>query len=223
VASDEREASRFGELTLAGFVDRLASSDPVPGGGSASAVAAAIASGLVAMVASLSQGRPRYTAHAALHEQAVATGRRLASRFLDLSDEDAQAYAIYTRTVKMARDTEAQQRERATAMSGAARRAADVPLAVVEGCLELVATAESLVGRSNVNAASDLNVAALLCEAAARGAAENVLVNLPSVDDERYRGEMTDRVMRLTDDIEELVAAVHEGVRGGAARDPLPA
>jgi formiminotetrahydrofolate cyclodeaminase len=97
-----------------------------------------------------------------------------------------------------------------------------VPLSVVEACLELVATAESLVGRSNANAASDLNVGTLLAEAAARGAAENVLVNLPSVTDDAYRGETTAAVMRLLDNIEELAATIHEGVRSGVTRDPLP-
>jgi len=108
-------------------------------------------------------------------------------------------------------------------MSDAARGAADVPLATVEACLELVAAAESLVGRSNPNAASDLDVATLLGEAAARGAAANVLINLPSVDDETYVGEATDRVMRLLDSIEEISASAHAQVRSGGSRDPIPA
>jgi methenyltetrahydrofolate cyclohydrolase len=93
----------------------------------------------------------------------------------------------------------------------------------VEACLELVSTAEALVGRSNVNASSDLNVAALLGNAAARGAAENVLVNLPAVHDDDYAQEMTAKVMGLLDDIEQFAAQVHGGVRDGSAREPLPA
>lgn len=213
----------FGGLTLAAFVDQLASAEPVPGGGSASAVAASLGAGLVAMVASLSQDRPRYAAHAALHAAAIEVGRRLTTRFLDFADEDAAAYAAFSASLKLPRDTGEEAARRRAAMSKAARTAAEVPLAVVEACLELVSTAESLVGRSNANAASDLNVAALLGEAAARGAAENVLVNLPTVGDEAYAGQMTARVMRLLDDIEEQAAAVHEGVRSGTAREPLPA
>jgi formiminotetrahydrofolate cyclodeaminase len=82
--------------------------------------------------------------------------------------------------------------------------------------------AESLVGRSNVNAASDLYVATLLGEAAARGAAENVLVNLPSIGDEGLARDMTARAMSLLDSIQELAAAAQAMVRDGESREPLP-
>lgn len=221
VPPDANPSLTSSALSLGEFVDRLASAEPVPGGGSASAIAGSLGAGLVAMVAGLSIGRPKYADHAALHETAMATGRRLAARFLDLSDTDAAAYAGFAAALKMPRDTEAEQAARKTALQAAARVAAEVPLDTVEACLELVAAAESLVGRSNVNASSDLNVAALLGEAAGRGAAENVLVNLPSVGDDAYTGVTTARVMRLLDDIEELAAATHEGVRSGTSREPL--
>jgi formiminotetrahydrofolate cyclodeaminase len=213
--------SSFRDLTLGEFVERLASPEPVPGGGSASAVAASLGAALVAMVASLSEGRPKYLAHAELHDESRSVGRRLAARFLDLADEDAAAYAEFAAAMKLPTETDQQVAERKGALSVAARRAAEVPLQAVEACLELVATAESLVGRSNVNASSDLDVATLLGEAAARGAAANVLINLPSVDDESYSGEATARVMELLASIEEIIATVHAGVRSGETRGPI--
>jgi methenyltetrahydrofolate cyclohydrolase len=213
----------FADLTLAGFVDRLASSEPVPGGGSAAAVAASLGAALVAMVAALSQGRPKYAEHAALHERAIAAGQRLSQRFLELADEDAAAYARYTAAAKLPRETDEERAVRAAALAAAAREASEVPLATVEACVELVVTAEVLAGRSNVNASSDLNVAAQLGEAAARGAAENVLVNLPAVGDDEFAGETTAKVMDWLDTIATLAAETHQAVRSGSPRDPVPA
>jgi formiminotetrahydrofolate cyclodeaminase len=213
---------RFDELTLREFIDKLSSDEPVPGGGSASAVAASLGAGLVAMVAALSANRPRYAAHAALHARVSPAGRELAHRLLQLASDDAAAYAAYGEARKLPKEASAEAAPRARAIAEAARRAAEVPLAVVEACLELVSLAESLAGRSNANASSDLNVAAILGEAAARGAAENVLVNLPSVGDEAYAGETTARVVGLLNDVERLASATSEAVQSGDARDPLP-
>ena len=219
----EARPTPFAELSLGAFVDRLASGEPVPGGGSASAVAASLAASLVAMVAALSEGRPRYAAHAELLAWAGATGRRLNRRFLELADEDAAAYAGFAAALKLPKETEQDQAARGAALRAAARVAAEVPLECVEACVELVGAAEALAGRSNVNAASDLNVAALLGDAAARGAAANVIVNLPSVGDGSFAGEATERVQELLDEIDRLAASTREVVLGGEPRDPVPA
>ncbi len=220
---DASHGTSFANLTLGTFVDRLASAEPVPGGGSASAVAASLGAALVAMVAALSQGREKYAEHAALHGRSIDAGRRLSRRFLELADEDAAAYARFAAAAKLPRDNDEDRALRSAALAAAARAASEVPLATVEACLELVVTAEVLSGRSNVNASSDLNVAALLAEAAARGAAENVLVNLPAVGDEAFAKETTAQVMARLDTIAGLAAATHEAVRGGSPRDPVPA
>ncbi len=215
------DPTHFRDLTLDAFVDRLASAAPTPGGGSASAVAASLAASLVAMVASLSEGRPRYAMHADVHARAKSAGTELADRLLRIADEDAAAYGTFSAATKLPRDSEEQQAVRAAAMQDAARVAAEVPLRCVEACLEVVTAAELLAARCNVNASSDLHVAALLAEAAARGAAANVRVNLPLVGDSGWAAEIAARVDELLSRVTGLCATTHEVVASGESRAPV--
>src|ERR1700741_2685938 len=160
------QAPSFRDLTLAEFAARLASPDPVPGGGSASAVAAALRASLVAMVATLSQGRAKYAEHEALYEHAAPTARQLADELFALADEDAAAYAACAFALKLPREAFADKEYRDQQIKATAASPAGVPLRWVETCREVLVLAEALAGRSNVNAASDLRVAVLLLQAA---------------------------------------------------------
>lgn len=210
----------FSDLTLAQFVERLASAEPVPGGGAASAVAASIGASLVSMVAALSTGKPKYVAYEATLARCLAVGQDLAAAFLRLADRDAEAYAAYSVALKLPRDPEAQQEDRKAAIRAAARVAADAPWECVKACAQLVVAAEALAGRSNVNAASDVLVAALLGEAAARGAAENVRINLPATDDDIYADAMNQQLDSALHEISAIAARTREIVLSGQAQEP---
>lgn len=211
----------FRALTLAEFNERLASSDPVPGGGSASAVAASLAASLVAMVAELSK-RPKYMDHSALHAVVQARGRDLADRLLTLADEDSAAYGAFAEAMKLPKESDDEKEARSGAMRASARVAAEVPLRCVGACLEVIQAAESLAGRCNMNASSDLSVASLLAEAAARGAGANVRVNLPSVGDEAWAVETETRVAGLLLEITEAATSCRDVVASGGLRSPVP-
>jgi formiminotetrahydrofolate cyclodeaminase len=216
----KEEAPSFGGLTLGEFIEQLSSAEPVPGGGAASAVAASLGASLASMVAALSTGRPKYAAYESTLERAGATGRRLAGELLALADRDAAAYAGYAAALKMPRETEAQTEQRRAAIRAAARVASDAPWEIVVACHALAVEVEALAGRSNVNAASDVLVAALLAEAGARGAAENVRINLPSTGDESYSEQMAQQLDERLHEIGSLADQTREIVLSGQSREP---
>jgi glutamate formiminotransferase/formiminotetrahydrofolate cyclodeaminase len=217
---EDPSARSFANLTVAQFVEKLSSSEPVPGGGAASAVAAAIGASLISMVAGLSTGRPKYAEYEATLARSAVAGRELSVEFLRLADLDADAYAGYAAALKMPRETEQQQAVRKAAIHAAARKAAEAPWDCVRSCARLIEAALALAGRSNVNAASDVLVASLLAEAAARGAAENVLINLPSVGDETFAEAMSLQVDSALHEIAAVAARVREVVLSGQAQSP---
>lgn len=208
------------EATVGAFCEALASARPTPGGGAAAAVTASLAASLVAMVVRLSLDRTAYAQHEALHTESLAAAEAARGRFLVLADEDAAAYAEYRLARAMPHATDAQTRARSTAISAAARGAAAVPLSVVKACHALIELADRLVGRSNVHVASDLEVAALLAEGAARSAASNVRANLPSIDDAGYSSAVTAELAQRLQQIQGAADRIRERIAKGGQRAP---
>ena len=172
------------------------------------------------MVAALSD-RPRYAAHRELHAEAGAAARALADRFLALADEDSQAYSGFGAAMRLPRETDDDRAARAAAIRAAALVASEVPFRTVEACRELVGLAESLAGRCNTNAASDLEVASLLAVAASHAAAANVTVNLPSIGDEARAAELQQATNAMVDEVDRLATTARAHVHGGETRAPL--
>ncbi len=184
-------------------------------------MAAALGASLVAMVATLTQGRPKYAAHAPLCEAVAPAANALASELLDLADEDARAYAACAIALKLPREAFADKELRDAQIRATAQVAAEVPLRCVERCLDALRLAESLAGRSNVNASSDLRVASLLLEAAADGAAANVLVNLPLIGTTDWTAAAETRVKALLADVVQVAQATRAVVAHGEPRPAL--
>jgi formiminotetrahydrofolate cyclodeaminase len=213
----------FASLTLAEFNERLASSEPVPGGGSASAIAAALAASLLAMVARLSLDRPKYEPYRSTIERVLGFADGSRQRLMTLADEDARAYAGFSAARKMSHETAEEEEARVAATAAAARNASEVPMQLVRECGRLIEEVASVAGRSNVNAASDLEVAARLSAAAAHGAAANVLINLPMVGDESYAGAARAELNATLHIVDRTLAQISQVVGSGTLREPEPA
>ena len=192
------DPTQLTDLSVQELLERLGSSDPVPGGGSASALAAAMGAALVAMVAELTIGRAEYVEHeeTVRHLRFDAIERR--AELVSLAQEDATAYDAVVQARRMPKDTEADKATRTEALGKAMVGAARAPLraAVVAG--EVLDLAERIAPIGNRNAVSDAGVAALLAAAGLRGALLNVRINLPYLPaDEPMRTSAPAEIERL--------------------------
>jgi methenyltetrahydrofolate cyclohydrolase len=200
------DSTQLTDLPVHEFLERLGSSDPVPGGGSAAALAAAMGAALVAMVAELTIGRPAY----AEHDETVrklrfdALDRR--AELLELAQQDADAYDLVVRARHMPKGSEAETAARGTALQAAMLEAARIPLRAAVVASEVLDLAERMAPIGNRNAASDAGVAAQLAAAGLRGALLNVRINLPYLaEDEPMRASAPAEIARL-----EVLAATGE-------------
>ena len=165
--------------TLDGWLEELASATPVPGGGSAAALAGALAAALVAMVARLTTGRQAY---AAVQQRVVAVRAEadaLRAQLRRLVDDDAAAYARVSEAYRLPKGDAGRRRAVDQALVGAAQ----TPLQMARGAVRLLAPAREIGAIGNQNAHSDANVAAALAGAALAGAVENVRVNVAALSD----------------------------------------
>lgn len=180
----------FRSMTVEEFAERLASRTPTPGGGAVAAVTAAHAAALGAMVLEFTVGRSKWAAHEAANRTALARLGELRAAALALADRDAAAYGALNALWKLPADDPA----RASAWPAAVAEAIDAPQAILDLSAVVAATCGTLAGRTNANLASDLAIAADLARLAARAAAHNVHVNLPSVGDAADRSARAARM-----------------------------
>ncbi|PKQ27964.1 MAG: methenyltetrahydrofolate cyclohydrolase [Candidatus Anoxymicrobium japonicum] len=194
------------------FLDRLASSSPEPGGGSASALAAALGAALVSMVANLTTGREKYADVQDSIIELVNSSEKARATLENLVQKDTEVYGVLAAAFKMPRETDEEKTKRDVAVQAALKRATLVPYAIAEQCLEVAKLSEIAADIGNVNAVSDAGVAALLADASAGCAALNVKINLKSVKDEAFNEEkwagiqnilawtceLKDKVVRMT-------------------------
>lgn len=165
-------------LTAAELLDRFASPDPTPGGGSAAALAGATAAALVAMVCRMPKTRTGDPAERARLDGALARAVEAGDRLRRLVDEDASAYDAVVAAHRRPKATDEEKATRKRAVEAAVAGATEVPLQTAEACLAVLAAAGQAAADGNANAASDARTAAALAWAGLRGAAENVRINL---------------------------------------------
>ena len=181
---------------IAAFSKVLDPNDNSTGGGTASAVAGAMAAALVAMVARLSIGREGSEA-ASFYKTLVSEAELLATELFTGGWKDSEAFADVMASFKMPKETEEQQTVRRQAIDEAMLKATRTPLINAEKCRQVLDLKQKLEGLSNPNTASDLECAGHLAKAGLLGCLANVKINVPSLKNKSQVDHIAKKVEKL--------------------------
>ena len=187
-------------LTIKEFLEKTYGKDPVPGGGSVSALCGALAASLGEMVTALTIGRKKY---ADVEEEMLRYAPQMEEarrKFLDFIDEDADAYQKVFNAFKLPKETEEEQALRNRMIQETTLEAALVPLKVAETAVGIMDNIFQIGSKGNRNAVTDACVAMMCARTAALGAILNVRINLTGLDDKEKARELENRCMALQDE-----------------------
>jgi formiminotetrahydrofolate cyclodeaminase len=207
------ESVSYAEMALADLIDAFSSTDAVPGGGSAAALAGAVGTSLLIMVAGLPKtktGAPEETADLA---EASSRLHPLRDALLELVDRDSEAYKEVMEAFRLSKESEVERAARKQAINRAMRVATDAPLDTMRACQQALRGAVVVAANGSRKTTSDVGVAIELLLAGLRGARMNVESNLSTLDDARYIARVKTEVIELERD-----AAVDADTARGALR-----
>ena len=210
-----RGAVQGGE-SLTGFVASVASSSPTPGGGSVAAHVGALGAALAQMVAGLTAGQKKYAAVDAEMRELGLAASALVTTLSTLVARDADAYGAVSAAYKLPSEGAEATNKRQAAITDALLGAAEVPLETARACAKVAELAATCANKGNTNAVSDAGVAALLADAACRGAVYNVRINIAALED-KSRGaglvsEANQLLAQTRKHVEAATAAVERAI-----------
>ena len=203
----------YATMAVEDLLDAFASNEPVPGGGSASALAGSVGVSLLLMVAGMPRTRTGAPEEVADLSDVSSRLRPLRDTLASLIDEDSRAYRAVVAAYRLPKGTDAEKAVRRGAVEQAMREATDIPLQTMRACRQALRGAIAVAQAGNKNALSDVGVGVELLLAGLRGAAMNVDVNLASLTDATYVA----RVKTGRDELERDAMADAERARAALA------
>lgn len=203
----------FSTKTCEEFVEVLASKAPVPGGGGASALVAALGSALGNMVANLTAGKKEYADVDQQMRDLSARCDILQADFLRLMERDAQVFAPLAKAYGMPRDTQEQKAEKDRVMEKVLREACIVPMEIMEKCCEAIEMLQEFAAKGSSLVISDAGMGMAFCKAALEGASLNVFINTKAMLDREYAEALNQKAEAMLKKYPPMAQATFDGVR----------
>ena len=192
------DPNQHSNWTISEFLKKLSSEAPVPGGGSVAALSGALGAALVAMFSKLGISRKGISSDDQEVLQKISTeAAAYQSKLTRLITEDSLAYTQVMEAYKLPKTTEEESRARQQAIQRGLHIAVEIPLETMNACVECLHLVAEVALIGNPSAFSDLKVAEYMCQAGAKGALENIIINLSSIKDQEFVRKVEAKVSKL--------------------------
>ena len=202
----------FTENSCKDFIDVLASSAPIPGGGGASALVGAIGVALGNMVGSLTVGKKCYVD---VEEDIIRCKKEadeITKRLLELVAKDAEVFEPLSKAYSLPKSTpeELAKKEEVTAV--VLKDACEVPLEIMKTCARGLDLMKEFAEKGSRIALSDAGVGATLLKSALQGASLNIYINTKSMKDRVLAQQLNDETDSLRKTYEKKADEIFENV-----------
>jgi len=204
----KEEDEPLASMSVRAFVEELGARSPAPGGGSASALVAAMGAALGAMVGWMTYGKRKFEAKDAVMRRLIPPLDEAMKALLPLIDRDSRAFDAYLAAASMPKETPAEQKARHDAMQAGLKAAVLVPLEVMRTADRCWEAMLEMAREGNFASRSDLEVGAKALESGIWGASRNVAINLPGIEHDAFRRATGEEAERLA----ARAAAMRDGV-----------
>lgn len=174
------------DLSCRDFVTVLASKEPAPGGGGASAFVGAIGMALGNMDGSLTLGKKKY---ADVQEDIIELKKQsdaLQDKLLSLVAADAEAFVPLSAAYGLPSETDEEKAHKEDVMEKCLHDACEVPLQIMRACCEAIDLHEQFAAKGAAIAISDVGCGVICCKSALQAASLNVFINTKSMKDREH-------------------------------------
>lgn len=211
---EEKGGEPLASMTVRSFVELVGARTSAPGGGSVSALVAALGAGLGAMMGWMTYGNKKFEAVDTDMRRLIPPLHENMKKLIPLIDADTDAFTDYMTAMKMPKNTDEEKKIRNDKMQEGLKKAIDVPLSVMRIADSCWDNMTELAKLGNVNSASDLAVGAKSLDTGIWGAFKNVEINLPQIEDAKYKesvlkegNEILSRAQSKLAEVEKLLSA----------------
>lgn len=187
----------YNKISIEEFIEVTAGKDPVPGGGSVSALVGTLAASLGKMVTGLTIGRKKYVDVQADMEAMVPVFSNAIDFLLNAIADDAEAYDRVFNAYKLPKESDEEKAIRSEAIQRGLAHAARVPLSVAERCVSIMPYIQEVAEKGNQNAITDACVAMMCARTGALGAILNCRINISSIKDADVAEELASKCDHL--------------------------